>query len=152
MLRVESPVRISVRTVKRKVTIRGRAMSPGQKVTLVWGAANRDPNVFPDPGRADIRRSPNKHIAFGTGVHVCVGLDLARLEARLAARVAIEEVLRRLPDFVVSPEEEIVRYNLGGIVGGVWSLPATFPPGVASGRGSDRHASVSRPSRPAASR
>jgi cytochrome P450 len=124
LLRVESPVHTAVRTVTEDISIGGIAMAEGEKVVLMLGAANRDPLRFKDPGTVMIDRESNHHLAFGFGIHRCVGLHLGRLEAR----VVLEEVLRRLPDFSVAPEDEIVRYNLGGLTRGVWSLPATFTP------------------------
>jgi cytochrome P450 len=62
-------------------------------VHLCIGAANRDPAQFPDPDRLDIRRSPNRHLAFGLGIHACAGMSLARMEAR----VAISKLVSRFP-------------------------------------------------------
>jgi cytochrome P450 len=124
LLRVEAPVHTAVRTVTQEVEISGTAMAPGDKVVLMLGAANRDAGRFHDPTAVLMDRTPNHHLAFGFGIHRCVGLHLGRLEAR----VVLEEVLRRLPDYAVASESEIVRYNLGGLTRGVWSLPAVFTP------------------------
>ena len=64
-------------------------------MTIGIGAANRDPESFADPDRLDISRSPNRHVAFGSGIHQCVGMGLARLEGR----VAITRFLARFPDY-----------------------------------------------------
>jgi cytochrome P450 len=64
-------------------------------VTLCIGAANRDPEAFDDPERFDISRSPNRHLAFGAGVHQCAGMNLARLEAR----IALDRFVARFPDY-----------------------------------------------------
>jgi cytochrome P450 len=64
-------------------------------VTLCIGAANRDPAQFPEPDRLDVGRSPNRHVAFGSGIHQCVGMGLARLEGR----IAIGRFLARFPRF-----------------------------------------------------
>ena len=69
------------------------ALPAGTRITLCIGAANRDPEVHADPARLDIRRSPNRHLAFGFGAHQCVGMSLARLEGR----VAIGRFLQRFP-------------------------------------------------------
>jgi len=67
------------------------------RVTMCIGAANRDPAQFPDPDRLDLARTPNRHIAFGFGIHTCAGLNLARLEGR----VAISRFLARFPDYAL---------------------------------------------------
>jgi hypothetical protein len=69
----------------------------GSRVTLCIGAANRDPDQFRDPDRLDIGRTPNRHLAFGFGIHTCAGLNLARLEGR----VAIGRFLARFPDYAL---------------------------------------------------
>jgi cytochrome P450 len=66
-------------------------------VHLLFAAANRDPEVFPEPDRFDITRSPNLHLAFGFGIHHCLGASLARTEIR----VGLDELLDRFPEFVV---------------------------------------------------
>jgi cytochrome P450 len=70
------------------------AMQPGDLVTLCIGAANRDPAQFPDPDRLDIGRTPNRHLAFAGGIHICAGNTLARIEGR----IAIGKLLARFPD------------------------------------------------------
>lgn len=62
----------------------GQVLPAGQLVLAVIGSANRDPGAFPDPGRFDITRDPNPHIAFGHGIHFCLGASLSRLESRIA--------------------------------------------------------------------
>jgi hypothetical protein len=69
----------------------GVAMPAGTYVHIAIGAANRDPAQFQDPDRLDIRRQPNRHLAFGTGIHACAGMSLARMEAQ----VAISRLLKR---------------------------------------------------------
>jgi hypothetical protein len=73
--------------------IGGCRVRAGETVVAVLGAANRDPGQFPDPDRLDLARAPNRHIAFGGGIHFCLGAPLARIEAR----VAIAALLARLP-------------------------------------------------------
>jgi cytochrome P450 family 142 subfamily A polypeptide 1 len=76
------------------VELHGVTIPEGDSVLLLYGAANRDPEVFADPETFDITRRPNPHLAFGAGPHFCLGSALARLEIR----IAFEEVLARLPD------------------------------------------------------
>jgi cytochrome P450 len=95
MLRFESSNQLGNRMTTRAVTVGGVAMPAGTPVTLAIGAANRDPRVFADPDRLDVGRAPNPHLAFGSGVHICAGLNVARLECR----VAIQGFLARFPGY-----------------------------------------------------
>ncbi|MEO8837029.1 MAG: cytochrome P450 [Caldimonas sp.] len=94
-LRFESSNQLGNRITTRATEIGGVALAPRTQVTLGIGAANRDPEPFADPDRLDIARSPNRHLAFGSGIHQCVGMGLARLEGR----VAIGRFLARFPDY-----------------------------------------------------
>ncbi|MFZ5615691.1 MAG: cytochrome P450 [Pseudomonadota bacterium] len=94
-LRFESSNQLGNRRVIEDVEIGGVALPPGTLVTLGIGAANRDPAQFPDPDRLDIARTPNRHLAFGGGVHACAGMTLARIEGR----IAIGRLLERAPRF-----------------------------------------------------
>jgi cytochrome P450 len=94
MLRYESPLqRGTFRITSESCTIGNCTLEQGQQVSAVIGAANRDPEQFPSPDRFDVRRSPNQHLAFGAGVHKCLGERLARLEAK----IAFERLLERFP-------------------------------------------------------
>ena len=93
MLRVESPVARQPRLIRQDVTLGGQLLRQGQLAFQFLNAANRDPAYFPDPDRFDLRRPNNRHLAFGLGVHFCVGAPLARLEGP----IAIAAVLRRMP-------------------------------------------------------
>jgi cytochrome P450 len=84
VLRFRSPLQWMPRATGRDVEMHGRVIPAGKLVLPVIGSANRDPRQFPDPGRFDIGRDPNPHIAFGHGIHACLGAPLARLEARVA--------------------------------------------------------------------
>ncbi len=97
LLRYLSPVRSIGRVVKQGTTLFGHDFCPGERVLLLWGSANRDEARFGAPDALILDRSPNRHLAFGAGVHRCVGAHLARLEFR----VVLEEVLSRLPDYRV---------------------------------------------------
>lgn len=92
VLRYRSPFQWMFRLVKHDVAIRDSVIPAGKLVLAMMGAANRDPEVFPDPHRFDVTRDPNPHLGFGQGVHFCLGAPLARLEAR----VALGELLSRL--------------------------------------------------------
>ena len=94
-LRYESSTQFGNRVSTGPGEIGGVAFGPGQLVTLCIGAANRDPAAFEDPDRLDLARWPNRHMAFGYGVHLCAGLSLARLEGR----VAIGRFLQRFPRY-----------------------------------------------------
>ena len=82
-------------------------------MALVWGAANRDEREFPDPDRFDIHRRFRRHLAFGQGLHFCLGANLARLEAR----VAFDELLARIPDYALAEEPRFVTSVLGALAG-----------------------------------
>jgi cytochrome P450 len=95
LLRFESSNQLGNRMTTRPVTLGGVEMPAGTVITIGIGAANRDPAVFADPDRLDVGRAPNAHLAFGTGVHTCAGLAVARLEGR----VAIQRFLARFPGY-----------------------------------------------------
>jgi cytochrome P450 len=95
MLRCEPPAQALPRIARRPVPLHGRTIPAGALVRLVWAAANRDEREFDDPERFDVTRGSPRHLAFGSGVHFCLGAHLARLEAR----VAFEELLARLPEY-----------------------------------------------------
>ena len=94
-LRIESSNQLGNRITTAECTIGGVTLAPRTQVTLGIGAANRDPAQFADPDRLDIGRHPNRHVAFGSGIHQCVGMGLARLEGK----VAIGRFLERFPDY-----------------------------------------------------
>ena len=95
VLRFESSNQLGNRGVAQDTVLGGVPMPKGTLVTLCIGAANRDPEAFPDPDRFDVARNPTRHLAFGSGIHMCAGMSLARLEGR----VAIERFLARFPDY-----------------------------------------------------
>ena len=94
-LRYVSPVQLGNRISTAEAAIGGKTFPPGTLITLCIGAANRDPAQFPEPDRFDITRWPNRHLAFGFGVHQCVGLSVARLEVQ----VAVQRFLARFPAY-----------------------------------------------------
>jgi cytochrome P450 len=83
-LRIESSNQLGNRRAAKDTTLGGIEMPQGTYVHIGIGAANRDPAQFPDPDRLDVRRHPNRHLAFGTGIHACAGMSLARMEAQVA--------------------------------------------------------------------
>ncbi|QFG02736.1 cytochrome P450 [Tepidiforma bonchosmolovskayae] len=121
VLRFNSPVQATARRPTRDVELRGRTIPAGM-VTLVWlAAANRDPAQFPEPLRFDVTRSPNRHLAFGMGIHFCLGAPLARLEAR----VAYEELLGRATGFERTTDGPLPRVPTF-FMRGVLELPIAF--------------------------
>ena len=102
VLRFESSNQLGNRITTTDTEIGGIAMPKDTRITICIGAANRDPDVFSDPHTFSIKRSPNRHLAFGSGIHQCVGLSLARLEGR----VALEMFLKRFPNYALAGEPE----------------------------------------------
>lgn len=115
-LRFESPLQRVGRTATRDVRIGERQIRRGDSVLALLGAANRDPEAFPEPDRFDIGRSPNRHVAFGSGPHFCIGAALARLEAP----IALAAVRRRWPDLRLGTGP--FEWN-SGVMRGLRSLP-----------------------------
>lgn len=97
-LRFESSNQLGNRITTQEVNVGGVSMPPATPVTLCIGAANRDPGHFSEPNRLDITRSPNRHLAFGSGAHQCVGINLGKLEAR----IAISRFLGRFPRYALA--------------------------------------------------
>jgi len=96
-LRFESSNQLGNRITTCAVTVGGVDLPPDSRITIGIGAANRDPGQFPDPDRLDLAREPNRHVAFGFGIHTCAGMNLARLEAR----VALSRFLARFPGYAL---------------------------------------------------
>jgi cytochrome P450 len=100
VLRFRAPVQAMFRVTRHAIELHGQTIPPRSLVLPMIGAANHDSAQFPEPDRFDITRAPNPHIAFGHGIHFCIGAPLARLEAR----VALAELLERLPSFELTSE------------------------------------------------
>jgi len=94
MLRYESPIQLNNRRLLQPSEIGGRPFPAGTLVNISIGAANRDPAQFPDPHRFDVARKPNRHVAFGQGDHACVGMNVARMEGRVAIGRLLERFAR----------------------------------------------------------
>src|SRR5712691_11856234 len=122
ILRYLPPVWFLFRQTKSDVELAGQHI-PANQAVLAWTAsANRDPARFPDPNRFDIEREPNRHLAFGHGIHFCVGAPLARLEAKIALPMMLQQLrgLRRVEGVPITVHT--------GIVFVIRSLPVTFQP------------------------
>ena len=100
LLRFDSPVQMTGRIAAQPVTFDGHSVEPGQWILPLLGAANHDPNQFRDPDRLDLSRTPNAHVAFGRGIHFCLGAPLARLEGQ----IAIGALVRRFPKLALAGE------------------------------------------------
>jgi len=93
MLRYDGPIQLNNRRLTAPLTLSGKTLPAGTLITIGIGAANHDPAQFPDPERFDVGRKPNRHVAFGQGDHVCVGMNVARMEGR----IALGRLLARFP-------------------------------------------------------
>lgn len=100
LLRFDGPIKVLNRWVVADTVLGGRTIRAGQRVHLVLASANRDPAKFADPDVLDLARSPNPHIAFGKGIHACIGAQLARMETR----VAVGRIVERLPGLSLEQE------------------------------------------------
>jgi pimeloyl-[acyl-carrier protein] synthase len=109
LLRYESPSQHTARITPADVELGGKSIKRKDAVIAVMGAANRDPQRFPDPDRLDITRKDNRHVAFGAGAHFCFGAPLARMEAQ----IAFSALLQRLPELKLESDAVTWRNNLG---------------------------------------
>ncbi|HTW95631.1 MAG TPA: cytochrome P450, partial [Tepidisphaeraceae bacterium] len=125
MLRFDSPVQWVSRVTGEPIEMAGQTI-PAETIVLgSLGAANRDPSRFTDPDRFDIRRADNKHLAFGTGVHFCLGAALARMEGQIALKLLVE----RYPDMrLARGATKRLEWMKGLTFRGVKSLPLQLKP------------------------
>lgn len=113
LLRYESPVQFTARVLKEDMEICGQEIRKGWTVQCMLGAANRDPKQFKEPDQLDLKRLNNQHLAFGAGLHACIGAQLARLEGQ----VAILNLVQRFPNMKLSgpPPEWAPTFGLRGL-------------------------------------
>jgi cytochrome P450 len=114
-LRLDTPVQEMPRFARKAVAIGGREIAAGERLGMFWASGNRDEDAFPDPDRMDLERRPNRHLAFGNGIHTCLGAPMARLEIR----VALEELLGATRRFELSGVAERASFHRMGVT----SLP-----------------------------
>ena len=123
LLRYDPPVQLATeRYAREDVTIGGVTIPRGEMVLAVLGSANRDERQFDRPDDLDIAREPNRHVAFGQGVHYCLGAPLARLEGQ----IAINTLLRRMPDLRLAVPRQALRRRPGMGLHGLEALPVAF--------------------------
>jgi len=120
LLRYDGPVQRTARIPSADVTFDGRTIAKGEMVMPFIGAADRDPAQFPDPDRLDLTRTDNRHIAFGWGIHFCLGAPLARVEGQ----IAIGTLVQRLPRLALATDRPEYRQSL--TLRGLTTLPVGF--------------------------
>lgn len=121
MLRWTCPLHYFRRTATRDIQIRGQAIKEGDRVVMLYSSANFDEDVFADPMNFDVTRNPNPHMAFGHGIHLCLGANLARMEAR----IFFEEFFRHFARIESCAEPVFIRSNL---IHGFKEMPVLLTP------------------------
>ena len=123
LLRYDGPVETSTERFAREDVAIGQTVIPkGEMVMVVIAAADHDPQRFPDPDTLDITRTDNRHLAFGKGIHFCLGAPLARMEGQ----IAISTLLRRMPNLRLKDSPETLTWRPGLVLRGLKALPVTF--------------------------
>lgn len=120
LLRYDSPIQLISRSALEDVTYRDVTFRQGQSIAFLLGAANRDPEPFEQPNQLDLARRNNAHLAFGGGIHYCLGAPLARLEGQ----IAIQTLLQRMPNLQL--ETEALTYQDNYVFRGVEALPVSW--------------------------
>ena len=120
VLRYDSPVQMTSRIASDKLEIGGQTIQKGEKMHLCLGSANRDPVQFPNPDRFDVLRQENNHLAFGDGIHYCLGAALAHTQAE----IAINALVQQLPNLKLASDKLAWRKNI--VLRGLKALPVTF--------------------------
>ncbi len=128
MLRWVSPIKNMVRTATQDTVLGGQQVRAGEELMLLYPSANRDEEVFDDPFRFDVSRTPNDHVAFGFGPHFCLGASLARLEIS----VMLEALIERLPDLALADPDAPLELRPANFISGIERLPVTFTPSAAA--------------------
>jgi hypothetical protein len=119
LLRFDSPVQYTGRVARMDFELRGQRIRTGQGLRMILGSANHDPEMFDQPGRLDLTRDPCPHLAFGAGIHYCLGAQLARLEGR----IAITSLIRRFPRLKLAVPAASLRWRPAPVLRGLESLP-----------------------------
>jgi cytochrome P450 len=123
MLRFYGPVEMSLtRWVREDTELGGQSLQRGEQIVALLASDNHDGGQFPNPEAFDITRAPNRHIAFGTGIHTCLGATLARLEGE----IAFSTLLSRMPDLALAVPSDEVQWRDGTFLRGLTRLPVTF--------------------------
>ena len=123
MLRYYGPVEMSLtRWVRQDTELGGQQLRRGEQILALLASANHDDAQFPNPDQFDIARDPNRHVAFGTGIHACLGATLARLEGQ----IAFATLLSRMPDLALAIPRHEVQWRDGTFLRGLTRLPVAF--------------------------
>jgi cytochrome P450 len=122
VLRLDPPVQFTGRGARADIELPSGTLKEGEFAITLLGAANRDPSHFTDPDRFDVRRADNRHLAFGFGIHHCIGAPLARIEGQ----VALAKLLRRTREITLDLEQPAYKDNI--ILRGLDTLPVTLTP------------------------
>lgn len=123
LLRYSSPLEVSTdRWIGEEIKIYGHQLKPGDMAIAVLASANRDERKFKQPKKLDITRDPNKHIAFGNGIHYCLGAPLARLEGK----IAFSSLLHHMPNLELKVDPSTLHYQDTFLVRGLKELPLQF--------------------------
>ncbi len=129
LLRYICPVQGFRRTTRQKATVGEATVKPGERVFMLWASGNFDEEVFDDPNRLDLRRSNNRHMSFGRGIHRCLGAHFARLEMT----IMLQQLIHRIPEYEID-ESALHLHPDVGLVYGFGSVPMRFnAPAVAVG-------------------
>ena len=122
LLRFDSPVQVDMRSVRDDCDVNGFPLRRGDSVVMLLGAANRDPDRFEAPDRLDVRRGDQNHLAFGRGIHHCLGAPLARLEGR----VVLEALIERFGSMRLLEDRPAFRSSV--VLRGLLALPVATAP------------------------
>lgn len=118
-LRFDSPVQATSRISRTPLELHGETVPAGEEIALLLGAANRDPEAFAEPDRFDVARGDGRHLSFGSGIHFCLGANLARIEAELA----IAGLLARAPRLAPAADDDTLEWRPGWLLRGLVRLP-----------------------------